>query len=474
MPKWLKNLRLHKYAFFFSQMTYDEMMNLTIEQLKEGKITDGACTKILLNIKKLKERQSLLQQYLLELDNGQIEIKTILQHLNELMLTPIRAKQTDDNNDEDLPKLIIQVLEKGKFHHSKTFSFLQTFLHLVYQQLTSNSSSTSLQSDMCNILVGLFDRCYKHEAFSPDQRHTLLHWRGPLCNKLQTSGKIEFKSMQSSSSLNRRTQLKPQTSMGNMNSSQTNKPAVRNIKSTLAYHPTYPSNSIPLTRQHNSENGTNNCNDVNLIRRPAKSPTLILTPNHDVNDDLNNHHHHLSIASSHSLQEQPYHQNKPFISERSGNGSGNLRPSFNYSPSTPQRNNGAYLSANQHQLLTRKTSIGPYGETSPDDKPKLCKTYSDPNRMRFFNSTQMNPTTQPSVTPQQQSNYLMTSTPYLTRQYLSHSQPSSTNSNQLFEPHVIHQSPIQKSYSDREASVFYSKKNIFDSIRQIYFNALFF
>ena len=42
---------------------------------------------------------------------------------------------------------------------------------------------------MCNNLVGLFDRCYKHEAFSADQRHTLLHWRGPLCNKLQTSGK---------------------------------------------------------------------------------------------------------------------------------------------------------------------------------------------------------------------------------------------------------------------------------------------
>jgi len=114
VPKWLKNLRLHKYAFFFSQMTYDQMMNLTIDQLKEGKITDGACTKILLNIKKLKERQTLLQQYLLDIDNGQIEIKTILQHLNELMVTPIRAKQNEQDNDEDLPRLIMQVLEKGR------------------------------------------------------------------------------------------------------------------------------------------------------------------------------------------------------------------------------------------------------------------------------------------------------------------------------------------------------------------------
>ncbi len=119
VPKWLKNLRLHKYAFFFSQMTYDQMMNLTIDQLKEGKITDGACTKILINIKKLKERQTLLQQYLLDIDNGQIDMKTVLQHLNELMLTPIRAQQENDN-DEDLPKLIMQVLEKGRL---KNFIF---------------------------------------------------------------------------------------------------------------------------------------------------------------------------------------------------------------------------------------------------------------------------------------------------------------------------------------------------------------
>ena len=118
VPKWLKNLRLHKYAFFFSQMSYEQMMDLTMEKLKDGKITDGACTKILLNIKKLKERQALLQQCLLDIDNGQTDIKKVIQHLHELMLTPIRAKQNassaDNDNDEDLPQLIMQVLDKGK------------------------------------------------------------------------------------------------------------------------------------------------------------------------------------------------------------------------------------------------------------------------------------------------------------------------------------------------------------------------
>jgi SAM domain (Sterile alpha motif) len=62
VPKWLKHLRLHKYDAIFSQITYDQMMNLTVEQLKELQITDGACAKILLNIKKLKKRSSILRQ----------------------------------------------------------------------------------------------------------------------------------------------------------------------------------------------------------------------------------------------------------------------------------------------------------------------------------------------------------------------------------------------------------------------------
>jgi hypothetical protein len=305
---------------------------------------------------------------------------------------------------------------------------------------------------MCNNLVGLFDRCYKHEAFSPEQRHTLLHWRGPLCNKLQTSGKIEFKSMQSSSStVNRRVQLKPQTSMGNMNTTQLTKPAVRSIKSTLSYYPNYQSSSIPLSRQHNSD--VSNNNDSNLIRRPAKSPTLVFTTNNDSNDDLTSSTNHLSIVSSHSLQEQSsYHQTSPFITDRSGNGSGNLRPSLNYMTSTPpQRNNGAYLAANQHQLLTRKTSIGPYGEINSDDKTKLCKTYSDPSKIRYYNPLHS------QISPPQQTNYHLTSTPYPPRQYLSRSQPAPANSNNSFDSNLMNQSPIQKSYSDKEASVFYGK-----------------
>jgi hypothetical protein len=276
--------------------------------------------------------------------------------------------------------------------------------------------------------------------------------------------------MQSSSSLNRRVPLKQQTSMGNMNTTQTTKPAVRNIKSTLSYYPNYQSSAIPLSRQNNSEsailngNNNNNLSDSNIIRRPIKSPTLVFTTNDDANDDpTSSSLHHLSIVSSHSLQEQPsYNQSTPFITERSGNGGGNLRPSLNYITSTPQRNNNGYLAANRHQLLSRKTSIDPYGETNGNDKPKLCKTFSDPNKLCFYSPTQIqsSSSTHSSQVTTHQSMFQVMSTPYPQRQYLSRSYPSPINNNHTFDSLTINESPIQKCFSDREASVFYGKIKI--------------
>ena len=35
VPLWLKSLRLHKYAYLFQQITYDEMFDITDEWLEE-------------------------------------------------------------------------------------------------------------------------------------------------------------------------------------------------------------------------------------------------------------------------------------------------------------------------------------------------------------------------------------------------------------------------------------------------------
>lgn len=96
-------------------MTYDEMMNLTNEQLKAFQITEGACTKILLNIKKLRERSAALKQYLVDFPEGKIDLPDLILQLTEFMVTPIRSKQLANENqsEEDLPKLIVEVLEKS-------------------------------------------------------------------------------------------------------------------------------------------------------------------------------------------------------------------------------------------------------------------------------------------------------------------------------------------------------------------------
>jgi hypothetical protein len=193
----------------------------------------------------------------------------------------------------------------------------------------------------------------------------------------------------------------------------------------------YSSNTIPLSK-YNSEPQNNNLAEPNLNRRPNKSPTL----NYPTNEESNDH---------------------------------NLQTTFTSITSTPQRNNGAYLANHQHQVLTRKASIDPYGEANTNlnpnnnnnnnnNKTKLCKTYSDP-KARFQNPTQIN-----HIRSQQQQNlFRMISTPYSQqqRQFVSRSPPTSTMD-------TLTVSPIKKCYSDNEKSNYCGKKkhntNFFYSI----------
>lgn len=106
-------------------MTYDKMMNLTNDELKQLNVTDGARAKILLNIKKLKERSMLLKQYIAELDNPSVDLQNYILQLNEILITPIRSKQLEQENnvDEDIPSLIMQLLEKSIVSYGFIFSF---------------------------------------------------------------------------------------------------------------------------------------------------------------------------------------------------------------------------------------------------------------------------------------------------------------------------------------------------------------
>lgn len=64
MPHWLKNLRLHKYTELFSELTYEQMMNLTDKDLLKHNVTLGARKKILASIEKLKRREELIKSHI--------------------------------------------------------------------------------------------------------------------------------------------------------------------------------------------------------------------------------------------------------------------------------------------------------------------------------------------------------------------------------------------------------------------------
>ena len=52
VPKWLKSLRLHKYQSLFARLTYDEMLSLDQNKLRD--VTQGARNKIIENVQKLR------------------------------------------------------------------------------------------------------------------------------------------------------------------------------------------------------------------------------------------------------------------------------------------------------------------------------------------------------------------------------------------------------------------------------------
>ena len=239
-------------------------------------------------------------------------------------------------------------------------------------------------------LLKLVDCCYKHEAFN-EYTHTLLQWRRRLSTASQPLAKVDFKASQPAfgHSFQQRRSIKP---------------SVRPMMSSSAVqHQNYLSNSVPLSK-YNSEPQNNQYIDPNLIRRPNRSSTLAYPTNEESN---------------------------------------------------PAANHGAYLATHQHQALTRKASIDPHSENNHhnNNRAKLCKTHSDPHRMRSQNLSQTNH--MQSANRLQQNLIRMVSSPYSQQQrpFISRSPPVPTMD-------TLTVSPIKKSYSDNENTEYYGKNSI--------------
>lgn len=110
---WLKSLRLHKYFWLFSNMSYEQMLDMTEEYLENLGVTKGARHKLVLCIQKLAERVPLLKQIERELMDGSRTIKNGLEELTNIILTPMKPINTVPN-DDDVATHVMKVLDCGK------------------------------------------------------------------------------------------------------------------------------------------------------------------------------------------------------------------------------------------------------------------------------------------------------------------------------------------------------------------------
>lgn len=110
---WLKSLRLHKYQWLFTNTTYEQMMEMTEEYLENLGVTKGARHKLVLCIQKLPDRVALLKQLDIELSDGTRPLKSALDELTNIVMTPMRNINSVPF-DEDVATHVMHLLDTGK------------------------------------------------------------------------------------------------------------------------------------------------------------------------------------------------------------------------------------------------------------------------------------------------------------------------------------------------------------------------
>lgn len=127
VPTWLKTLRLHKYSYLFTTLSYDEMLQLTEDRLAEQGVTKGARHKLALSIQKLQQRYTTLLNLEKDLLQSSREgnqpslftqssalLTNTLDDLKAILCTPL--KPSEENNPQDIPAQFTKVLGKCAIH----------------------------------------------------------------------------------------------------------------------------------------------------------------------------------------------------------------------------------------------------------------------------------------------------------------------------------------------------------------------
>ncbi|XP_013191583.1 protein Smaug [Amyelois transitella] len=154
VTQWLKSLRLHKYVWLFTNISYDQMIAMDDKYLEELGVTKGARHKLLLSIKKLSERSAILESIESELTSNvtPVSLARALEKLRGVLLSPMPPAS-------ELPQHIVRVLD------------------IASTALSSGSNSTRLPTsateddheppvDPLSLHCWLIEKALHHEAFT--------------------------------------------------------------------------------------------------------------------------------------------------------------------------------------------------------------------------------------------------------------------------------------------------------------------
>lgn len=170
VPLWLKSLRLHKYAYLFQQLCYEEMMTLSEDWLEQQKVTKGARNKIVLSIKKLQERQDVLRNLERDITEGG-SVKNCIIEMKSLLNSPLKAftkLELHSQGSLSLPGAggdADNTIQEGDIPGQFTRLMTKVFTQLM---LTSPYDDEGL-----NMFFQLIDKCINHEAFSSKQKRLM-------------------------------------------------------------------------------------------------------------------------------------------------------------------------------------------------------------------------------------------------------------------------------------------------------------
>ncbi|XP_034832593.1 protein Smaug [Maniola hyperantus] len=188
VAQWLKSLRLHKYVWLFTNISYEQMMAIDEKYLEKLGVTKGARHKILLSIKKLSDRVSILEGVQAELSSSTGSVLRALERLRGVLLSPMQPAS-------ELPAAIVTALDLASKCLSSTAGApsasdgepepvdpMSLHCWLIEKALHHEAFGTpEIQSALRRLRHRLPPRQFFHLVGDAPHRRLKHRWRAPAC-----------------------------------------------------------------------------------------------------------------------------------------------------------------------------------------------------------------------------------------------------------------------------------------------------